>query len=67
MDIREKLKDIPERDILNLIINYKETKEIYLIRKESGLTFKQFRLQVKGAYRDKLNIVVDTTQQKMIR
>ena len=50
MDIREKLKDIPERDILNLIKHYIETREIYLIRKELGMTFKEFRLQVKDAY-----------------
>ena len=50
MDIKELLKDIPKMDILNLINKFEETKDIYLIRKKSGMTFKEFRLKVKDTY-----------------
>ena len=52
MDVKELLKDIPQRDILNLINKFDESQEIYLIRKKPGMTFKKFRLAVKDAYRN---------------
>lgn len=34
---------LPEEEIRNLIINFKESQNIYLFRKEHGYTFGEFR------------------------
>lgn len=34
---------LPEEEIRNLIVNFKESQNIYLFRKEHGYTFGQFR------------------------
>lgn len=42
------INSIDVQEINDLIVNFKESKRIYLMRKEMGMTFKEFRRMVKS-------------------
>lgn len=44
---------LPEEEIRNLIVNFKESQNIYLFRKEHGYTFGEFR-----------RLIIQTTYKK---
>ena len=39
--------EVPTIEVHDLVVNFKESKTLYLIRKETGMRYKDFRLLIK--------------------